>query len=67
MAFKSVGEVLFDYLSSGVDVKWSGLGVFKINERKLRKGRNPKTGKELYIPAKKVIKFVPSKALRDRL
>jgi nucleoid DNA-binding protein len=67
LAFKSVGEVLFDYLSSGVDVKWSGLGGFKINERKPRKGRNPKTGEELHIPSRKVIKFVPSKALRDRL
>ena len=67
LAVKSVGEVLFDFLSSGVDVKWLGLGGFKINERRSRKGHNPQTGEELQIPAKKGIKFVPSKALRDKL
>ena len=67
LAIKSVGEVLFDFLSSGADVKWSGLGGFKINERKPRKGHNPQTGEELQIPARKGIKFVPSRALRDKL
>jgi len=34
-------------------------------ERKARRGRNPQTGKELEIPAKKVPKFRPGKSLRE--
>jgi DNA-binding protein HU-beta len=67
LAFKSMGEVLFDFLSNGVDVRWTNLGGFKINKRKQRKGHNPQTGEELQIPASKGIKFVPSRALRDKL
>lgn len=37
-----------------------GFGVFKVVERKERKGRNPQTGAEMIIPAKKVVKFKPS-------
>ena len=42
-----------------------GFGTFKVNERKARKGRNPQTGEEINIKAKKVPKFVPGKALKD--
>lgn len=66
-AIRAIGEVFFDLLSTGVDVKWSGLGSLKIHERKSRIGRNPVSGEALQIPAKKGIKFVPSKALREKL
>jgi DNA-binding protein HU-beta len=42
-----------------------GFGTFKVRQRKARKGRNPQTGKEIEIKAKKVAKFVPGKALKD--
>lgn len=42
-----------------------GFGTFKVDERKARKGRNPQTGEQIQIRAKKVPKFVPGKALRD--
>jgi len=42
-----------------------GFGTFKVAQRKARKGRNPQTGAEIKISAKKVAKFVPGKALRD--
>ena len=42
-----------------------GFGTFKVGQRKARKGRNPQTGKEIEIKAKKVAKFVPGKALKD--
>ena len=42
-----------------------GFGTFKINKRKARKGRNPQTGEEIKIKAKRVPKFVPGKALKD--
>ncbi len=42
-----------------------GFGTFKVAQRKARKGRNPGTGEEIKIKAKKVPKFIPGKALKD--
>jgi len=42
-----------------------GFGNFKVVQRKARKGRNPGTGEEIKIKAKKVPRFVPGKALKD--
>ena len=42
-----------------------GFGTFKVGQRKARTGRNPQTGAEIKISAKKVARFVPGKALRD--
>lgn len=44
-----------------------GFGTFKVDKRKARKGRNPQTGEEIKIKAKKVAKFVPGKALKDAI
>ncbi len=41
-----------------------GFGTFKVDRRKARKGRNPQTGEEIRIKAKKVPKFVAGKALK---
>jgi len=42
-----------------------GFGTFKVAQRKARKGRNPQTGAEIKIRAKKVPRFVPGKALKN--
>ena len=42
-----------------------GFGTFKVAQRKARKGRDPRTGEEIKIKAKKVPRFVPGKALKD--
>ena len=42
-----------------------GFGTFKVAQRNARKGRNPQTGQEMTIKAKKVPKFAPGKALKD--
>jgi len=42
-----------------------GFGTFRVSIRKARKGRNPQTGEEIKIMAKKVPKFVAGKALKD--
>ena len=39
----------------------------KVVERAARKGRNPRTGKEITIPASKVAKFTPGKGLKDAI
>ena len=41
-----------------------GFGTFKVAQRNARKGRNPQTGAEIKISAKKVPRFVPGKALK---
>lgn len=52
-------------LKKGGDVPLSGLGKFKVQNRKARIGRNPQTGAEIKIPAKKVVKFTVAKNLKD--
>ena len=42
-----------------------GFGTFSISKRKARKGRNPRTGKEIKIPARKVPKFTAGKAFKE--
>lgn len=46
-----------DALKKGDKVALVGFGTFGLSERKARKGRNPQTGKEINITAKKVVKF----------
>ena len=43
----------------------AGLGTFAVEDRQARTGRNPRTGEEIEIPACKVVKFRPAKALKD--
>jgi nucleoid DNA-binding protein len=52
-------------LKRGGDVPLSGLGKFKVQNRKARIGRNPQTGEAIKIPAKKVVKFTVAKNLKD--
>ncbi|AEB07958.1 HU family DNA-binding protein [Desulfobacca acetoxidans] len=42
-----------------------GLGVFSVNERAERTGRNPRTGEPMQIAASKMVKFKPGKALKE--
>lgn len=44
-----------------------GFGSFSVSERSARKGRNPQTGKEITIKAKKVVKFKPGADLADKV
>ncbi|MFO0973454.1 MAG: HU family DNA-binding protein [Phycisphaerae bacterium] len=44
-----------------------GLGKLVLVNRKARKGRNPATGEEIMIPAKKVVKFRVAKAAKDSI
>jgi DNA-binding protein HU-beta len=44
-----------------------GFGTFSVTKRKARKGRNPRTGEEIKIPATKAPKFTPGKGLKDAI
>jgi DNA-binding protein HU-beta len=52
-------------LKSGGKVQLIGFGTFEVRERQARKGRNPRTGDEINIPATKVPAFKAGKALKD--
>ena len=51
-------------LKKGEKVTLIGFGTFSVTQRKARKGRNPQTGKEIKIPARKAPKFSAGKALK---
>ena len=50
-------------LKEGDKVTLVGFGTFSVSGRSERKGRNPQTGKEINIAAKKVVKFKPGSEL----
>lgn len=54
-----------DALAAGDRVALVGFGSFSVSTRAARTGRNPQTGKELKIAAKKVVKFKPGNDLAD--
>jgi DNA-binding protein HU-beta len=54
-------------LRKGEDVTLVGFGTFHVTERPARTGRNPRTREAIAIPAAKVPKFRPGKALKDAL
>jgi DNA-binding protein HU-beta len=54
-------------LDAGQKVTISGFGTFATKSRSARKGRNPATGQEIMIPARKYTHFAPAKGLKDRV
>ena len=64
-AVDAVFTAITKALKKGVDVTIVGFGTFKVAKRAARTGRNPQTGKEIKIKAKKVPKFTAGKGLKD--
>ncbi len=56
-----------DNLINGEKVKISGFGKFEVREKKPRIGRNPQTGDQITISARKVLNFTPSQVLKTML
>lgn len=50
---------------AGEAVKIPGFGQFKVRDRAARMARNPATGEQVKVPAKRVFKFLPAKALKE--
>ncbi|QNT59462.1 HU family DNA-binding protein [Neisseria musculi] len=67
MALDGVTDIIKDTLAKGNDITLVGFGTFTVAEKAERQGRNPKTGEAITIPAAKVPKFKPGKALKDAL
>lgn len=68
---KEIVELFFaeisDSLESNVQVKLSGFGNFDLREKGERPGRNPKTGEEIPITARRVVTFRPGQKLKARV
>jgi len=60
-------EKIREALEAGDSVKLSGFGNFGIREKSPRPGRNPKTGEEIPISARRVVTFKASQKLKDRV
>ena len=60
-----IEEILFN-LEQDTDVKISSFGTFSVRHKKSRIGRNPKTGVEVPITARKVVTFNPSNILKAK-
>lgn len=64
-AVNAVFDSIAKALKKGDSVTLVGFGTFSVKKRKARIGRNPQTGKEIKIAAKKVPAFKPGKELKD--
>jgi len=60
-------ETVREQLESGASVKLSGFGNFDLRDKNQRPGRNPKTGQEIPISARRVVTFRPGQKLRLRV
>jgi integration host factor subunit alpha len=64
-------ELVFDTiketLEKGEKIKLSGFGNFVVRGKKSRVGRNPQTGQEIEISARRVLTFRPSQVLKSEL
>ena len=60
-------EVLIAHLKKGNRLRLGGLGILQVKDSPARLGRNPATGEQIQIAAKKKIAFRPAKDLKDAL
>lgn len=60
-------EEIKDALADGTQVKLSGFGNFDLRDKNQRPGRNPKTGEEIPISARRVVTFRPGQKLKTRV
>lgn len=64
---EKVFDAIKDTLARGEKVKISGFGNFVVRDKNSRKGRNPQTGQEILLEARKVLTFKPSLVLKTLL
>ncbi len=60
-------EELVAALADGEQIRFSGFGNFYLRDKKERPGRNPKTGENVPIPARRVVTFRPGQKLKARV
>ncbi|NVB41705.1 integration host factor subunit alpha [Pseudenhygromyxa sp. WMMC2535] len=62
-----VFDTMKSVLETGEKIKISGFGNFVVREKKPRPGRNPQTGEEITIEARRVLTFKPSNVLKSAI
>jgi integration host factor subunit alpha len=60
-------EIIKNSLESGDSVMISGFGKFTVKEKKARRGRNPSTGDDMMLAPRRVVTFVCSGKLREKI
>lgn len=63
----TVIETVKQTLEKGEEVKLSGFGKFEVRHKDERLGRNPRTGEEIMIPERKVVRYKISGVFKDEL
>ena len=63
-ALEAVFSIMKSTLEAGENLKISGFGTFEVRQKADRRGRNPKTGEEITISARRVLSFKPSAVLK---
>lgn len=64
-ALEALVETMTTLLRKGEKINITGLGIFKVADRKAREGRNPRTGETIQIKASKKLRFTASKVLKE--
>ena len=64
-AINSFTATIIEVLKAGEKIALPGFGTFQVSNRSARKGRNPRTGQEIDIPAVTIPKFKVGKGLKD--
>jgi len=62
---ESILDKMTEVLKAGDKVQLTPFGQFKIRDRAARVARNPQTGEPVNVPAKRVLKFIPGKPLKE--
>ena len=60
-------EEIRSALENGDNVKFSGFGSFSVRDKAQRPGRNPKTGEEIPVSARRVVTYKASQRIKDRV
>jgi len=66
-AVETILRISKDSLIEGPDLLLSGFGKFSVRDKRPRRGRNPQTGDELILDARRVVTFKPSGLLRKKI
>ena len=64
---EAVFDAMKEVLTQGKKIKISGFGNFVVRDKNARAGRNPQTGQEITISARRVLTFKPSQVLKNAL
>lgn len=60
-------DAIIDTLVDDGRIELRNFGVFEVKRRQGRKARNPRTGQEVFVPARNVVTFKPGKIMNDKV